>query len=49
MKKVEDDLHDALEDKYGGTPDEIADKARSMGMSVEKYIKYFNRMDDGCR
>ena len=39
MKKVEDDLHDALEDKYGGTPDEIADKARSMGLSVEKYTK----------
>ena len=50
MKKVEDDLHDALEDKYGGTPDEIADKARSMGLSVEKYAKYFlHKNPDGSR
>jgi hypothetical protein len=50
MKKAEDDVHDALEDKYGGTPDEIADRARRMGMSVEKYTKYFLRKNpDGSR
>ncbi len=50
MKKAEDDLHDALEDRFGGTPEEIADKAKRAGMSVEKYAKYFLRKNpDGSR
>jgi len=39
MKKAEDDLHNALESRYGGTPEEIADNARKVGMSVEKYAR----------
>ena len=50
MKKAEDDLHNALEDRFGGTPDEIADKAKRAGMSVEKYAKYFLlKNPDGSR
>ena len=40
-EKAEDDLHNALEDRFG-IADEIADKeAKRCGMSVEKYAKYF--------
>lgn len=50
MKKVEDDLHDALEDKYGGTPEEIADSAKRHGMSVERYTKFvLLKNPDGSR
>lgn len=50
MKKAEDETHAALEDRFGGTPEEIADTAKRAGMSVEKYTKYFLRKNpDGSR
>ena len=39
IQKSEDDLMRPLTLRYGGTPEEIADKARRTGLSYYKYIK----------
>ena len=50
MQKSEDDSMKEINSRFGGTPDEIADRARSAGMSVEKYMFYFLRKyPDGSR
>ena len=41
VKKVKDELDNEYEEKYGGTPAEIEQKAKSVGMSVEEYIDIF--------
>jgi len=41
VKKVSDKLNNEFEEKYGGTPAEIEQKAKSVGMSVEKYIDIY--------
>ena len=41
IQKSEDDLMRPLTLRYGGTPEEIADKARRTGLSYYKYIKLF--------
>ena len=50
MQKSEDDSMKEINSRFGGTPDEIADRARSAGKSVEYYMFYFLRIyPDGSR
>ena len=40
-EKAEDDLHNALEDRFGGTPDEIADKANVQVCRLKNMLSIF--------
>jgi len=50
MQETEDNTHKTLEERFGDTPEKIAEKAKSAGKSVEYYMFYFLRIyPDGSR
>ena len=45
VKKVKDELNSDFDEKYGGTPEELNQKAKSRGMTLESYMDIYY---DGC-